>query len=100
RLIKGGATPDAAAESLVKQPAIKQKIRGELRRFHFDRAQEPVPPMPGFLECGLDVCGIAKPIHECARFFFVVRLPEKKSDLGGFSRVDLDHNLQGGARIE
>src|SRR4029077_1301767 len=37
---------------------------------------------------------------EDTRFFFIVRLPEKKSDLGGFSRVDLDHNLQGGARVE
>src|SRR5438046_3981846 len=38
RLIKGRAAPDSAAESLIKQPAIEQKVRGKLGCFHFDRA--------------------------------------------------------------
>src|SRR5205809_3550893 len=80
RLIKGRAAPDAAAESLVKQPAVEQKIRGKLRRFHFDRAKEPIPPMPGFLEGDFDSGGIAKSFYEGTRFFFVVRLPEEKCD--------------------
>src|SRR5438876_4436104 len=83
RLIKGRATPDAAAESLVNQPAVEQKIRGNLGCFYFDRAQEPVPPMAGFLECSFDIRGIAKTSNESTRFFFVVRLPEEKSHLGG-----------------
>src|SRR5438552_8865644 len=71
-----------------------------LRRFHFDRTQEPVPPMAGFLKGSFDVDGIAKSIHEGTRLFFVVRLPEEKSHLGGLSRIDLDHDLQGGTRIQ
>src|SRR2546430_11266111 len=63
-LVKSRAAPDAAAESLIKQPAVEQKIRGKLRRFHFDRAQEPIPPLPGFLEGGFDVGGIAKSVHD------------------------------------
>src|SRR5260370_34184311 len=38
RLIKGRAAPNSAAESLIKQPAVEQKVRGKLGRFHFDRA--------------------------------------------------------------
>src|SRR5205814_8289330 len=98
RLIKGRATPDAATESLVKQPTVEQKIRGKLGCFHFDRAQEPVPPMAGFMECRLDVGGIAKTSHESACCFFVVRLPEEKSHLDGLSRFNLDPDLHYGAR--
>src|SRR6266705_5967863 len=82
RLIKGRAAPNPATESLVKQPAIEQKIRRKLRRFHFDRAQESVPPLAGFLECGFDVGGIAKISNEFTRFFFVVGLPNEKSHFG------------------
>src|SRR5213592_1674972 len=85
RLIKGRATPAAATESLVKQPTVEQKIRGKLGCFHFDRAQEPVPPMAGFLKCSFNVRGIAKTTHEAACCFFVVRLPENKSHLDGVS---------------
>src|SRR5437762_12915829 len=66
RLIKGRAAPHPAAESLVKQPAVEQKVGRKLGRFHFDRAEEPVPPMAGFLECSLDVRRIAKTSHESA----------------------------------
>src|SRR6266700_385063 len=100
RLIKGRAAPNPATESLVKQPAIEQKIRRKLRRFHFDRAQEAVPPMASFLECGFDVRGIAKSVNEGACLFFVVRLAKKKGYLGGLSRVDLEHDLHGCARVE
>src|SRR5438477_4233786 len=100
RLIKGRATPDAAAESLVKEPAVEQKIRGKLGCFYFDRAQEPVPPIAGFLECSFDVGGIAKTSHESACCFFVVRLPEEKGNLDGLSRFNLDHDLHCGARVE
>ena len=93
RLIKGRAAPDSAAESLIKQPAVDQKVRGKLGCFHFDRAQEPVPPLAGFLECSLDVGGIAKTGNEFTRFFFVVRLPEEKSHFGGVPRFNLDHAL-------
>src|SRR6266480_270999 len=81
RLIKGRAAPNPATESLIKQPAVEQKIRGKLGRFHFDRAQEAVPPLAGFLECGLDVRGIAKSVNEGACLFFIVRLPKKKDYL-------------------
>src|SRR5438067_10668903 len=100
RLIKGGAAPRPAAESLVKQPAVEQKGGRKLGRFHFDRAQEPAPPTAGFLECSLDVRRIAKTSHEFACCFFVVRLPEKKSHLDGVSRFNLHHDLYGGARVE
>ena len=60
RLIKGRAAPDSAAEGLIKQPAVEQKVRGKLGCFHFDRVQEAVPPLAGFLECGFDFSGIAK----------------------------------------
>ena len=60
RLIKGGAAPDTATESLVNQPTVEQKICRKLRRFHFDRAEEPVPPKASFLKCGFDVRGIAE----------------------------------------
>src|SRR4029453_6963341 len=33
RLIKGRAAPDSAAESLIKQPAVDQKVRGKLGCF-------------------------------------------------------------------
>src|SRR6266550_2707385 len=98
RLIKGRAAPNPATESLIKQPAVEQKIRGELGRFHFDRAQESVPPLAGFLECGFDVGGIAKTRNEFTRFFFIVRLPDEKSHFCGVSRVDLDRDLHGCAR--
>ena len=56
--------------------------------------------MAGFLECGLDVGGIAKAVNKSTRFFFVVSLPEKESHFGGVPRFNLDYNLHGGARIE
>src|SRR5437660_1740811 len=56
--------------------------------------------MAYFLECGFDVGGIAKASNESTRFFFVVRLSEKESHLGGVSRFNLNHHLHGGARVE
>src|SRR6476620_4625057 len=56
--------------------------------------------MAGFLECSFDVRGIAKASNESTRFFFVVRLAEKESHLGGVSRFNLNHNLHGRARVE
>src|SRR6266705_2331683 len=56
--------------------------------------------MARFLECSFDVCGIAKASNESTRFFFVVRLPEKESHLGGVSRFNLNHDLHGCARVE
>src|SRR5437773_9418238 len=56
--------------------------------------------MARFLECSFDVCGIAKASNESTRFFFVVRLPEKESHLGGVSRFNLNHHLHGRARVE
>src|SRR5207253_5615366 len=38
RLIKRRAAPDSATESLIKQPAVEQKVRGKIGCFHFDRA--------------------------------------------------------------
>src|SRR6266508_2029778 len=100
RLIKGRAAPNPAAEGLVKEPAIEQKICRKLRRLHFDRAQEPVPPTASFLKCGFYVRGIAEPGHKCARLFFVIRLPEKESHLGGISRFNLNRDLHSGAWVE
>ena len=100
RLIKRGAAPEAAAERLINQPAIEQKICRKLGRFHFDRAQDPIPPAAGFLKCCFDVRGIAEPVHKRARFFFVIRLSEEKSYLGGVAWFNLDHDLHGGARVE
>src|SRR5213596_964381 len=56
--------------------------------------------MARFLECSFDVCGIAKASNESTRFFFVVRLPEKESHLGGVSRFNLNCDLDGSARVE
>ena len=56
--------------------------------------------MAGFLECGFDIGGIAKTRNESTRFFFVVRLPEKKSHFGGVPRFNFDYHLHGGARIK
>src|SRR6266550_8289779 len=100
RLIKGRAAPNPATESLIKQPAVEQKIRGELGRFHFDRAQESVPPLAGFLECGFDVGGIAKTRNEFTRFFFIVRLPDEKSHFCGVPRFNLHYHLHGGTRVK
>jgi len=47
-----------------------------------------------------DVGGIAKSVHDGTSFFFVIRLPEEKSHFGGLSGIDLDHELQRGARIQ
>ena len=38
--------------------------------------------------------------NESTRFFFVVRLPEEKSHLGGVPRFNLHYHLHGGARVE
>src|SRR5262249_14426387 len=38
RLIKGRPAPDSATESLIRQPAVEQKVRRNLGCFHFDRA--------------------------------------------------------------
>src|SRR6266568_8573041 len=56
--------------------------------------------MAGFLECGFDVGGIAKASNQSTRFFFVVRLPQKKSHFSSFPRFHLDHDLNGRARIK
>src|ERR1700756_3315005 len=100
RLIKRRSAPNSAAESLIKQPAVEQKVRGKFWCFHFDRAQEPIPPIARFLECSFDVRGIAKASNESTRFFFVVRLAEKESHLGGVSWFNFDYDLDGRARVE
>jgi hypothetical protein len=56
--------------------------------------------MARLLECSFDVGGIAKVSNQSARFFFVVRLPEKKSHFGGVRRFNFDHDLDGRARIK
>ena len=56
--------------------------------------------MAGFLKCSFDIGGIAKARNESTRFFFVVRLPEKKSHFGGVPRFNFDYDLDRCARIE
>src|SRR4029450_13501225 len=56
--------------------------------------------MAGFLECSFDVSWIAKASNQSPRFFFVVRLPEKKSHFGGVPRFNLNRDLHRGARVE
>src|SRR4029453_7182425 len=56
--------------------------------------------MARLLECSFDVGGIAKASNQSTRFFFVVRLPEKKSHFGGVPRFNFDYELDGRARVE
>ena len=53
-----------------------------------------------FLKRGLDVGRIAKSLHERARLSLVRRLAEKESHFRRFSRLHLDRELHGGARIQ
>src|SRR5207249_975799 len=64
RLIKSRATPKPATQCLIEQPAVQQKIRGQLRSFYFNRAQEPIPPTAGYLQSGFDISRIAKSVHK------------------------------------
>src|SRR5436305_15303122 len=86
RLIKRRATPQPATQCLIHQPAVQQKIRGQLRSFYFNRAQDPIPITLGLLQSGCDISGIAKSVHKTAYFFFVVTLSEEKSHLSNLSR--------------
>jgi hypothetical protein len=99
-LIKSRTAPESTAQSLIKQPAIEQKVRGKFRRLHFDRAQESVPPLAGFFECGFDVGGIAKMHNESTRFFFVVCLPDEKSHFCGVPGFNLNCHLHSGTRVK
>ena len=44
RLIKPGAAPEPAAQSLIGQPAIQHEIVDENRRPHLQRAEFLIPP--------------------------------------------------------
>src|SRR6476659_5897429 len=100
RLVKSRTTPESAAQSLIKQPPVEQKIRRKLGRFHFNRTEEPVPPLARFLECGLDVGWVAKMCNESTRFFFVIRLPDEKSHFCGVSRFNLHYRLHRSTRVK
>ena len=52
-LVKGGTSPDAAAQRLVLQPAVDQQVGGQFGGAHFDRPQERIPPGPGPIKCVL-----------------------------------------------
>src|SRR6185312_7774204 len=50
RLIETRAAPEAAAQRLVEQPAVRHRIHRGIGRVHIDRAQRAVPVAPYALE--------------------------------------------------
>src|SRR6185436_2404153 len=54
RLIKRCASPDAARQRLVKQPAIEHRVECGVRSSDFDRAEKVVPVSQHFFKCRVD----------------------------------------------
>ena len=100
RLVKGRASPDAAAQRLVEQPAIEQEIGGGLGRLHLDRAEEIVPPALRPAERGLDICRSAEALHDRARLGFIGGLSEQEGHFDHLARLDLHDGLHRGAWVE
>ncbi len=100
RLIEGSATPDAATQRLVKEPAIEQEVGRKLGRFDFNRSEQTIPPLAGSLECSLGLCRITESFYERLRLFFILRLAKDEGKFSRLAGIDLDGDLQRGARIE
>ena len=98
-LVERGASPKAAAQSLVGQPAIQQEVSGKDRRPHLQHAQRRIP---GFARGGVGMfhlirCLIA--VDDRSRFFGVPGLSQQENDVHLCAPFERKFNLKRGRGI-
>ena len=99
-MIEGGASPDAATERLIEEPAIHHEINGENWSLDLNRGEEPIPPIACLFERAFDVICIAILLNQAPGVIGIIRLPEHTNYGFFFAGAEFKFGLQSAAGIE
>ena len=94
RLIRPAATPDSAAQRLVREPAIDDQIEGVVRRLDLNNAQCVVPQALRFFECCLALCKRRVLGDEFGCLALFAALTQHECEPARSTRFDLQQNLK------
>src|ERR1700733_158130 len=78
RLIQRGSAPESAAERLIEEPAVQQKIDGQDRRLYLQRAERSIPPPARRVERFFHVVGRLQAFDYSPDTLDVLRLAQQK----------------------
>src|SRR5438132_9328861 len=67
-LVECRPAPEAAAQHLIKQPAVQQQVQGPVGRSHLDRAEQSLPTVLHLRERLLYPSGLTVEAQELPRF--------------------------------
>ena len=99
-LIEATASPHAAREGLIDEPAVGEEVEVRVRRLHVDRAERAVPERPDGFERRPRLLGAAEPLDQGARVCEITSRAERERDLARLAVAELDHDLHPEARVE
>ena len=99
RLIEGGASPDAAGQRLVEQPAVEHQVHRSIRRRDLHRAEQRAPEALHILEGRGDSLRRAAAPHERRHAGFIGGFAEQADHGLLLRRLQRDADLYGAARV-
>src|SRR5580658_369607 len=99
QLIERRASPHAARQGLIKQPAIEEQIHARVGGLHLHRAEHVVPPASGVAQRIVKI-GRTKAIQQLKRFIAVLGLSKEEDNLGARARTELESGLERRAGIQ
>ncbi len=100
RLVQRGAAPESAAQRLVGQPAIQQKIDGEQRGAYLQRSESIVPPATRFRQRLLHLRRRIVAGDDLSHCVDIRNLAHQEGHFGLLSGLDRNRKLERGGRIE
>ena len=99
-LIKPGATPQAAAQGLIQQPAVGHHIHGGIGRFHLHRAEGSIPILPDTFEGATAGVGAAKAADQGLHVSSAPPHPEAKAGFPFLPVGQIKSHLHRAARVQ
>ncbi len=93
-LIKRGPAPEAAGERLIQKPAIQKNVHARVRGLYPGLFQDLIPECFDTLPRGLHILDVFEVTNQSPCIFTVCTLPDQKSDLFGFARLQPEQGLQ------
>ena len=99
-LVVAASCPQAARQRLVQKPAVGQHVERGIRRFHPHGAERPRPVRPHRVQRAVGGLRSAEALHEAAGIGGILADAEPEDDLALLAVVEIERDLDGGARIE
>src|SRR6266496_5155283 len=92
-LMEGRTRPDAARQSLIKQPAVQHCVHCRIRSLYFNRAEKIIPVCEDAFKRLVDVSSITEFSDQRLRRFRRLSFAEQKDEFAPFMRRQFNSRL-------